>query len=164
MDDEPSHKRAKMTRDTVTLRSSDAKGIEVDVRTACMSETVKKLMEDSVELMGTEGGVPLPNVRSEILEKVLQYCEKHAGEAKDDDVEKFDKAFLAGMDQNTLFETISAANFLDIKGLLDLTCKAVADQIKGKTPEQIRTLYGIENDFTPEEEEEIRRENQWAFD
>jgi hypothetical protein len=43
---------------------------------------------------------------------------------------------------------------MNIKGLLDLTVLAtVADMIKGKT-----------NDFTTEEEEEIRRENQWAFE
>jgi S-phase kinase-associated protein 1 len=36
--------------------------------------------------------------------------------------------------------------------------------IKGKTPEEIRKIFNIENDFTPEEEEEVRRENQWAFE
>jgi len=57
-----------------------------------------------------------------------------------------------------------AANYLDIKGLLDLTCQTVADMIKGKTPEEIRKTFNIKNDFTPEEEEEVRRENQWAFE
>jgi len=32
--------------------------------------------------------------------------------------------------------------------------------IKGKTPEEIRKTFNIKNDFTPEEEEEVRRENQ----
>ena len=27
-----------------------------------------------------------------------------------------------------------------------------------------RKTFNIENDFTPEEEEEVRRENQWAFE
>lgn len=57
-----------------------------------------------------------------------------------------------------------AANYLNIKGLLDLTCQTVADMIKGKTPEEIRKTFNIKNDFTPEEEEEVRRENQWAFE
>ena len=38
------------------------------------------------------------------------------------------------------------------------------DMMKGKTPEKIRKTFNIKNDFTPEEEEEIRRENQWAFE
>ncbi len=104
--------------------------------------------------------------------------------------------------------SVQAANYLNIKGLLDLTCQTVAQMIKGKTPEEIRKTFNIkvsrmrvaghggaapvpfslrpwmdgqrayrgcvcscllrcpalQNDFTPEEEEEVRRENQWAFD
>ncbi|PKI49138.1 hypothetical protein CRG98_030484 [Punica granatum] len=47
-----------------------------------------------------------------------------------------------------------AANYLNIKGLLDLTCQTVVDMIKGKTPEEIRKAFNIKNNFTPEEEEE----------
>ncbi|MBA0675637.1 hypothetical protein Goari_017172 [Gossypium aridum] len=36
--------------------------------------------------------------------------------------------------------------------------------MKGKSPVEIRKTFNIKNDFTPEEEEEIRRENAWAFD
>jgi len=71
-----------------------------------------------------------------------------------------------------------AANYLNIKDLLDLTCAKVASMIKGKSPEQIREMFGIEvslllnlglffttnqqNDFTPEEEAKIREENKWC--
>ena len=69
------------------------------------------------------------------------------------------------MSINTLSKfPIQAANYLNIKSLLDLTCQTVADMIKGKTPEEIRKTFNIKNDFTPEEEEEVRRENQWAFE
>ncbi|KAF0906827.1 hypothetical protein E2562_013225 [Oryza meyeriana var. granulata] len=40
----------------------------------------------------------------------------------------------------------------------------VADTIKGKTPEEIREAYNIVNDLSRDEEEEIRRENAWAFE
>ncbi len=42
-----------------------------------------------------------------------------------------------------------AANFMDIKPLLDLSCAKVASMLKGKTPEQIRKQFNIANDFTP---------------
>jgi len=35
--------------------------------------------------------------------------------------------------------------------------------IKGKTPEEIRKLFNIVNDFTPEEEAQIKKENVSRF-
>lgn len=32
----------------------------------------------------------------------------------------------------------------------------------GKTPEEIRKRFNIQNDFTPDEEEAVRAENKWA--
>ncbi|CAH1390004.1 unnamed protein product [Nezara viridula] len=55
-----------------------------------------------------------------------------------------------------------AANYLDIKGLLDVTCKTVANMIKGKTPEEIRKTFNIKNDFSAAEEEQVRKENEWC--
>ncbi|PHU17300.1 E3 ubiquitin ligase complex SCF subunit sconC [Capsicum chinense] len=40
----------------------------------------------------------------------------------------------------------------------------LADMIKGKTPEEIHKTFNIKNNFTPEEEEEVRRETAWAFE
>lgn len=54
-----------------------------------------------------------------------------------------------------LFPSFQAANYLDIKGLLDVTCKTVANMIKGKTPEEIRKTFNIKNDFTEEEEAQV---------
>ena len=60
------------------------------------------------------------------------------------------------------FASTQASNYLDIKALLDVGCKTVANMIKGKSPEEIRKTFNIQNDFTPEEEDQIRRENEWA--
>ncbi|KAA8572522.1 hypothetical protein EYC84_003133 [Monilinia fructicola] len=82
---------------------------------------------------------------------------------KTTDIEEWDQKFMQ-VDQEMLFEIILAANYLDIKALLDVGCKTVANMIKGKSPEEIRKTFNITNDFTPEEEEQIRRENEWAED
>jgi len=34
--------------------------------------------------------------------------------------------------------------------------------IKGKSPEEIRTIFNIENDWTPQELEAVQKENQWC--
>ncbi|KAG0720674.1 Skp1-related protein [Chionoecetes opilio] len=108
--------------------------------------------------------VPLPNVNAAILKKVIQWCTYHKDdpplpddddnkEKRTDDISSWDADFLK-VDQGTLFELILAANYLDIKGLLDVTCKTVANMIKGKTPDEIRKTFNIKNDFTPSEEEQ----------
>jgi len=103
---------------------------------------------------------------------VIEYCKFHVearGHVDDkpckneDEIKAWDSDFVK-VDQATLFDLILAANYLNIKGMLDLTCQTVAQMIKGKTPEEIRKTFNIKNDFTPEEEEEVRRENSWAFD
>ncbi|KAJ3306293.1 suppressor of kinetochore protein mutant [Kappamyces sp. JEL0829] len=80
-----------------------------------------------------------------------------------DDIEEWDKEFI-NVDQGTLFEIILAANYMDMQNLLDLGCKTVANMIKGKSVEEIRKTFNITNDFTPEEEEQIRKENEWCED
>ena len=45
---------------------------------------------------------------------------------------------------------------------MELACAKIASLIKGKSTEEIRKTFNIVNDFTPEEEEQIRDENRWA--
>lgn len=53
------------------------------------------------------------------------------------------------VDQATLFDLILAANYLNIKGLLDLTCQTVAQMIKGKTPEVSNLVSVLGISHTP---------------
>lgn len=48
-----------------------------------------------------------------------------------------------------------AANYLDVSDLLSSGCKAIANHIRGKTVEELRAFFNIENDFTPEEEARV---------
>ncbi|CAL8099111.1 unnamed protein product [Orchesella dallaii] len=158
----------------VILESSDHETFTVEVEIAKMSTTIKTMLEDlgvnSVE--GNEEKIPLPNVRGEILKLVIQWAQQHrddpplpedddSREKRTDDITQWDQDFLK-VEQAILFDLILAANYLDIKGLLDVTCKTVANMIKGKTPEEIRRTFNIKNDFTPAEEEQIRKENEWC--
>merc|ERR1712232_1024940 len=115
---------------TVKLTSSDDKEFEVEKETAEMSVTIKHVIEDLLEV-GSDTPIPLPNVSGKILEKVIEYCKYHhanptpqAEDKKDekrtDDIIPWDLEFCK-VDQATLFELILAANYLDIKSLLDLT-------------------------------------------
>jgi len=151
------------------LVSQDEERFSVTRKVALMSELVKTMIENDKE----ERELPLPNVKGSTLAKVVEYMKYHT-ETPAKEIEKplkssnmaevvsqWDAEFVE-VEQEMLFELILAANYMDIKPLLDLSCAKVASLIKGKTPEQIRKQFNIQNDFTPEEEEAVRAENKWA--
>lgn len=76
---------------------------------------------------GTEAPIPLPNVSSKILAKVIEYCKYHVDARKktdadkpsklDDDVKAWDMEFVK-VDQGTLFELILVRGHLRLLPLL----------------------------------------------
>lgn len=153
------------------LVSQELESFAVPRRVALLSELVKTMAEGDA----AETKIPLPNVKSAVLAKIIQFM-KHCADTPPTDIEKPLKsanmaecvqqwyADYVDVDQEMLFDIILGANYMDIKALLDLSCAKVASMIKGKTPEQIRKTFNIQNDFTPEEEEAVRAENKWAED
>ncbi|KAF8366304.1 hypothetical protein PRIPAC_84133 [Pristionchus pacificus] len=60
-----------------------------------------------------------------------------------------------------LFDLITAANYLEIEEILDIGCKKVADKFKNKSPADIRKTFGIVDDLSNEEDEQIRMESAY---
>ena len=131
------------------------------------------MIEDFSESVGKESTpIPIHNVNYRDLCKVVEYCKYHMNDKetnkdekkeKEEDKEKeispWDRKFCE-MPQNELFSLINAVNFLNVKPLLNITCKTVANMTKGKSVEQLRTLFNIKNDFTKEEEDKIKKDNE----
>ncbi|KAG7565487.1 SKP1 component dimerization [Arabidopsis suecica] len=149
-----------MSKKIFVLTSSDGDSFQIDEAVAFQSAMIKGMDEDKC----ADNGIPLPNVTSKILLLVIEYCKKHVVESEEEDLKKWDTEFMKKMEQSIVFDVMMAANYLNIQSLIDLTCKTVADFLSGKTPEEIRAYFKIKNDFTPEEEAEILRQNQWAFE
>lgn len=66
-------------------------------------------------------------------------------------------------DRDMLFELLTAANFMGIKPLLDLTCLKVTFMLTGKNREEIRDILRLP-ELTPEEEAEARENHKWIFE
>ena len=126
---------------------------------------VKGIIEDYPD----DAEVPLNNVKSNILKKIKEYLDHYqdtdpkeierplASQNFQECVDPWDFEFI-NVDLDLIFEIILAANYMDIKPLLELASS------KGKTPEEIRKTFNIQKEFTPEEEQQIREENQWCLD
>ncbi|KAI3949294.1 hypothetical protein MKW98_023231 [Papaver atlanticum] len=164
----------------IILKSADDKEFEVEESILMISKTLKHMIEDGCD--GNEVPIPLPNVTGEVLEKVIVFLKRHAPAmeflygpaAKDLEKEEFEKAahdlmnfdteFIKGIESDQMiFDLIFVGNYLAIKNLMDLTCEVVAQKMMKMTPDQVRDYLRIENDYTPEQEAEVRADNAWAF-
>lgn len=157
---------------TIHLVSNEGESYDIPLPIANLSELIKTMIDEDQDDEDPQE-IPLPNVKSAILAKVIEFLQHYHVEAMTE-IEKPLKssnmteviqewyATFVEVDQEILFEMILAANYMDIKPLLDLTCASVASMIKGKTPEEIRKCFNIVNDFTPEEEAQVREENKWC--
>ncbi|TVU29594.1 hypothetical protein EJB05_21168 [Eragrostis curvula] len=156
---------------TISLRSSDGQAFKVPEQTIADASAMIKALLDAGH--ATTDVVPLPNVTAATLSRVLDYVNKHSSDPDDSEsvflprhdrpLARFDDDFV-NVDDNTLFDLITAAADLQIEKLLDLTSKAMAERIKGKTAEDIRKRFNIVNDYNEEDAEEVCRENSWAFE
>ena len=155
----------------LTLVSSEGEKMQISVKAAQKSQMIKRIIDD----FPNETEIPLNNVKSNILKKIKEYLDHYqdtdpkeierplASQNYQECVDPWDFEFI-NVDLDLIFEIILASNYMDIKPLLELASSKVASIIKGKTPEEIRKTFNIQNDFTPEEEQQIREENQWCLD
>lgn len=119
-----------------------------------MSKLVEETIGDDDEEIEDDSEVPLPNVSTPVLEKVLEYCKHYQEEPmtaiqtplKSSKLEELVQPWYAEfvkVPRALLFDLVAAANFMDIKSLLDLTCLAVSILIKGKSAAELREMFNI---------------------
>ncbi|GLT40082.1 hypothetical protein SLA2020_142400 [Shorea laevis] len=96
--------------------------------------------------------IALPErVNPAMLGLILDYCRFHQAPGRSNKEHKtFDEKFIR-MSTQRLCELTSAAYSLKLKPLVDLTCRALARIIEGKTPEEVRETFHIPDDLTEEE-------------
>ncbi|THG01332.1 hypothetical protein TEA_027224 [Camellia sinensis var. sinensis] len=104
--------------------------------------------------MGSSKNYPIslpPRVSPSTLSLILDYCRFHQVPGRSNKERKsFDEKFIR-MDTKRLCELTSAADSLQLKPLVDLTSRALARMIEGKTPEEIRDTFHLPDDLTEEE-------------
>ncbi|XP_050367352.1 SKP1-like protein 1A [Argentina anserina] len=127
------------------LRSSDNETFEIEEAAAMLSKTIKSSSSADIEV---------PNVKAEILGKVVEWCNKHAErEGIEDQLIKEWDAELLNVDQDVLFKLITAADYLQIKELVDQLTQRVADMIRAKTfktVEMTRMTFDIKREVQEE--------------
>lgn len=169
--------------DMVILISNDGDEYKVSPKVAMLSKVVEETIQcnDNIDRVNTSDGlnvqeVHLPNVRSVCLARVVEFCTYHVnvepmepiptplhGNTLEDNISQvWFREFVTSLDTSMVFELVTAANYMDIKPLLDLACLVVTVNLFGKTAEQIRVTLNIP-EMTAEEKGRAMAEHRWIF-
>ena len=149
-----------MQSTNLVLVSSDNQKIEIDTESAQKSLLLKGLIAD---FNAQQEPIQLPDIKYDILKKVVEYLTYYKDKTPKDIpkpmpssnlnevIDEWDVNFINSIELDNVFDLINAANYMDISSLLDLSCAKIASLMKGKTAQEIRTMFNIECDLTEEE-------------
>jgi len=161
---------------TVVFVSQGGNEFRMTPEAASLSGVVAVMLEGSPEGFVFDTAA----ISSDTLAKVVEFC-NHFSQFPSEPIAKpmrskvlteagvsqWDSDFIS-VSQPLLFEIIKAANFLDIKPLLDLAAAKVASLITATTPAEIRAIFSPPQAAPLTEEgrlaleAQIAEENAWA--
>ena len=154
----------------ITMLTSDGQKLKAKFEAMKVCKPVEEFFKDNKP----DVEIPLPKVSSGALAKVIKFCEYYQSKAvpkveKPLKTNKLDAIFkdeflLTFMNMPTpeLYELLMASDFLVHKELEELIGCTIASKIVGKTVEDIRKDFTINNDLTAAEEKEIKEFFQWS--
>lgn len=158
----------------IKLKSKDEQVFELTADAASISDLVRDSLTDAED----DDPIEILRVSSDCLEKVVEFL-KHYKEENMKEIptplggssfneimdQKWYQDFVAdeNLNREMLFDLLTAANYMGIKPLLDLTCLKVTFQLTGKNAEEIRQILNLP-ELSPEEEAQAREEHKWIFE
>ena len=145
----------------IILISSESNPVEIKAKAALHSNLIKDFIKDF-----PENNIPLNSINYKTLLKIKEYLEHYENsEPKEirqplpkkdfkNIVDIWDYNFI-DLQNETIFEIMLSANFMDIRPLLNLTCAKIASEITGKNELQIKDLFKMGKDRDMNENEII---------
>jgi S-phase kinase-associated protein 1 len=160
---------------TVKLRANDSeRDFEISFKAAKESGFIMNLLDATPNDGST--AIELQRVEEATLEKVVEFLIHHMedpmieiptpldGSTFDEIVtQEWYRRFMKELENPMVFDLLTAANYMQIKPLLELACLKVTFELTGKNAEEIRDILNLPM-LTPEEEATARQEHRWIFE
>jgi len=145
--------------DVCKLKCKKTKDGDEFVVLAMSKEAAKlaNLIHEMAEEDSENDEIPLPNVDEKMLKKVIEFCEEYVKNP----LPKIDKPLKSAnisecvkdgwylkfidMEPDDACKLVVAANYMDVKPLLELACVRIACWIKDKPFDQIKKTFGVED-------------------
>jgi len=165
--------------ESITLKSSDGTKFQLARVEAMTSKLIQHAIEDddydSDEDDVCEHTEVIPvNVNADILEMVVEFMKHHAIDPlrpisqplgpnfRSQITQDYYFNFIEEKSVEDIFKLSSAANYLDINPLFDLTVLYCSFQLMDKSAEEIREFLKLPK-MSVEEEKRAREEHSWMF-
>lgn len=161
----------------ITLISSSGDAFQTELYPCMHCKTLAYFIEEDPDV----DCIPLPNVTSPLIDKILKFFDERLRLARElansEMLENEDTLtevqvcllrhpllqYLEHMPTDELLELLMASNYLDCEILIELIATVIASRISGKSRDEMRDILKIENDFTEQEEAQVLAENAWCF-
>ena len=149
-----------MDSKNLILESSDNQKIEIDIESAQKSHLLEIYIDISSNL---QEPIKLPDIKFDILKKIVEYLTHYKDKTPKDiprpmpfsDLSKvldeWNVNFINSIELDNIFDLITAADYMDIPSLLDLSSAKMTSLNMNNTVQEIQAMFNIEPDLTEEE-------------
>jgi len=101
-----------------------------------------RLLASTVKNTQTEITILFHEVKTSTMSLVLEFCRYHSADVPQKDRKVWNSKFVE-VEQSVLCDLASASYYLDIEPLVNLTSRAIATQVSGKSTNEIRETFCI---------------------
>ena len=143
----------------LTIVCVDGKTVDITVEFANTCKTICSCYSDS-----KSEHMPIKDVSSDHMKIFTEYFEWQKNVKRtDNEIDNTLKLieFNNGREDKICRELVYSASYLDSDDLMHVFGCTIAHRMKGKTPEQLRVLLDVVDDFTPEEKAAMKKEEEW---
>ncbi|CAJ0934606.1 unnamed protein product, partial [Mesorhabditis belari] len=166
MNDCPTNsKKCRSEEPLFKLTSRDGSLFYVSAKAAKLSGLIRRFVEiydlnDEQAIFMMEP-IHLPNVNYRVLTMIIHWTESHKNcpkwieekwwlNKKKPLLNSWESGFFKEMPNDFLYKLFVAADYMDVKCLLDACAEKIADQGRGKNEEEMRQVWGLPNDLGPD--------------
>ena len=117
------------------LQSSEGEIIQVDCDLVKQMLTIQTMIDDLGD-QDDDGVIPIPNVNSEVLHRIISWTQKYKEETDRESFLLWQHEYFDSEGVTKILEIILGADYLDVKSLMNESCRSILTKENGNDLEE----------------------------
>ena len=117
------------------LQSSEGEVIQVDCDLVKQMLTIQTMIDD-LGGQDDDGVIPIPNVNSEVLHRIISWTQKYKEETDKESLLLWQNEYFDNEGVTKILEIILGADYLDVKSLMNESCLSILTKDDGNDLEE----------------------------